>query len=168
MVDQGVAPFDPREAFWLLEAVPQAAAPDRALLCEVGTMRFAVPITYLRGVEPYESVAPLPRVPAWVVGVTNVRGTVVGVVDLGRFLGAAETAPGRGRLMICGAGPRLVALAVHATPTVLDYSPTTLMDAVGVSGRVGRYVAGLVPTDGTAVPLLDVGRLLADDELVRG
>jgi purine-binding chemotaxis protein CheW len=160
-------PFDLREVLW----APQTTALEstrRCLLCEVADARFALPIEYLRSVEPNVLVAPLPQVPDWVLGVTNVRGSVVGVVDLARFLGLGVTGPGRGRLLICGAGERQVALAVTAARSVLDYPPTVLQDAPSIEGRVGRYVAGLVPTDEAAVPLLDVSRLVADEELLRG
>lgn len=168
IADTDLGELDLRDALWPLEAAPAGAASRRCLQCEIGDGRFAVPIEYLRGVEPYAAVTPLPQLPAWVVGVTNVRGTVVGVVDLARFLALGETIPGHGRLLICGAAGRQVALAVGAARSVLDYPPSALLEAAGVSGRVGRYVAALVPTDETAVPLLDLGRLLADDELVRG
>ena len=81
----------------------------------------------LRGVEPYEAVTPVPHVPAWVLGVTNVRGTVVGVVDLAGFLGLGEGPLAGGRLLVCGAGARLVAFAVAAARDVLDYAPDTLI-----------------------------------------
>jgi purine-binding chemotaxis protein CheW len=167
LVDAALQPFDLREVLW----APQPAALEaerRCLLCEVAERRFALPIEYLRSVEPNVLVTPLPQMPDWVLGVTNVRGSVVGVVDLARFLSLGVTPAGRGRLLICGAGERQVALAVTAARSVLDYQPTTLQEAPSLEGRVARYVAGLVPADATAVPLLDVGRLLADEELLRG
>ncbi len=166
------AAWDLREALWALTAVP-APARERCLLCTVGQARLALPIACLRSVEPYEAVTPLPHVPAWVRGVTNVRGTVVGVVDLAAFLGLGEAASAAGRLLVCGAGQRLIALAVVDAREVLDYASTALLPVAGPlaagAGRRGeRYVSALVPTDDSAVPLLDLERLLADDELVTG
>src|SRR3954470_19358199 len=149
VVDAELQPFDLREVLW----APQPAALEaarRCLLCEVAELRFALPIEYLRSVEPNVLVTPLPQVPDWVLGVTNVRGAVVGVVDLARFLSLGATPAGRGRLLICGAGERQVALAVTAARSVLDYQPAALQEAPSMDGRVGRYVAGLVPTDTTA------------------
>ncbi len=166
------------QALWALEATPRGPARERALLCTVGATSFAVPIQYLRAVEPHARLTPLPHVPQWVLGLTNVRGTVVGVVDLARFLELGETPPGQGRLLICGEGPRLVALAVAAARDVLDYPPERARPAEqlglrgepggGLRGRAGRFLAGLIQMDSTAVPLLAVGRLLADEELVSG
>src|SRR5581483_1354327 len=153
------AAWDLREALWALTSAP-APARERCLLCTAGQVRLALPMPYLRGVEPYETVTPLPHVPAWVRGVTNVRGTVVGVVDLAAFLGLGDTPTTAGRLLVCGAGQRLVALAVSDAREVLDYAPTALLPVAGplaATGRRGeRYVAALVPTDDSAVPLLDL------------
>ncbi|HEY7060060.1 MAG TPA: chemotaxis protein CheW [Chloroflexota bacterium] len=167
VVDIELQPFDLREVLW----APQPTAAEtarRCLLCEAGEARFALPIEYLRSVEPNALVTPLPQLPDWVLGVTNVRGSVVGVVDLARFLGLGAAPAGRGRLLICGTGERQVALAVTAARSVLDYPPAALQEAPSIEGRVGRYVAGLVPTNEAAVPLLDIARLVADEELVRG
>jgi purine-binding chemotaxis protein CheW len=164
------AAWDLREALWALTAAPTPAR-ARCLLCTVGRTRLALPMTNLRGVEPYEVVTPLPHLPSWVRGVTNVRGTVVGVVDLATFLGLGEAAGPAGRLLVCGAGARLVALAVTDAREVLDYAPEALLPVASpgaAGGRGERYLAALVPTGETAIPLLDLERLLTDDELVAG
>ena len=140
---------------------------SRCLVCEAGSAEFAIPIEYLRGVEAGAEVTPLPQLPEWVAGLTTVRGAVLGVVDLARFLGLGKL-PGRiERLVICAAGGRQVALAVAAARTIVDYAPAALQE-VGGSDVVGRYVSGLITGGEQTVPVLDVERLLADDQLLRG
>ena len=157
------------------------SASERSLLCRVGNARFAIPIAYLRGIEPHEGVTPVPQVPPWVEGVTNLRGTVVGVVDLARFLGLPDTeqspnpaaapllspAVSTRKLVLCGLGGRLVAFSVADTENVVDYPAEAVLSAGGVDGRIRQFVSGLVPTDGKAAPLLDIEQLLSAEELVR-
>jgi chemotaxis signal transduction protein len=69
-------------------------------------------------------------------------------------------------LLVCGGGTRLVAFAVAEASSIVDYQSADLQDAGSIAGRVGRYVDSLVPIEGHTVPLLDLGRLLADDEIV--
>jgi twitching motility protein PilI len=56
---------------------------------------------------PLPAVAPVPLTQAWYLGLANVRGNLVGVVDLARYLGleqGRDAAP-------AAAGPRLVTFA---------------------------------------------------------
>jgi purine-binding chemotaxis protein CheW len=146
----------------------EEASCGRFLVCEAGNTGFAIPIEYLRGVQACEVITPLPQLPEWVVGLTTVRGGVLGVVDLARFLGLGKMSLGTGRLVICAAGARQVAFAVAAARTIVDYAPATLQEMGATGGGVGQYVRGLITTDDRTVPVLDVERLLADDQLVRG
>jgi chemotaxis signal transduction protein len=156
--------LDLSEGLWALEAATPDAT-ERCLLFECGGHPFAAPISMLRDVLTHTATTRVPGVPSWVLGLTNVRGTVVGVVDLARFLGLAEREARASRTLICGAGPRLVGLAVADARRLVDYTADELSSAVGLTGRTGQYVQSLVPVDGGLVPLLDVKRLLEDDEL---
>ena len=46
------------------------------------------------------SVAPIPHLPNWLLGVTNWRGEVLSVVDLAAFLGLATAAPAPARRLV--------------------------------------------------------------------
>jgi purine-binding chemotaxis protein CheW len=164
-VRQSPLTFD--EGLWALDAAPLPAK-NRCLMFLAGDQPVAVPIHSLRDVLLLESIMPLPGVPPWVLGLTNVRGTVVGVVDLAWFLGRGRLDARGGRLVVCYAGPRTVALAVADARRIVDYAPLDLAPVSGVTGRIGRYVRSVVPVDGALVPLLDIDELLAEDELVKG
>jgi purine-binding chemotaxis protein CheW len=156
--------LDLSEGLWALDAVASETT-ERCLLFECGGSTFAAPIIYLRDVLVYAPSTRVPGVPAWVLGLTNVRGTVVGVIDLARYLGLADPEPRMTRTLICGVGARLVGLAVADARRLVDYVSEDLSVASGLNGRISHYVDSLVPVDGSLVPLLDVKRLLEDDEL---
>jgi purine-binding chemotaxis protein CheW len=42
---------------------------------------YAVPVTTVKEVLPYEQVTPVPRTPDYLKGVVNIRGTVISVID---------------------------------------------------------------------------------------
>ncbi len=42
---------------------------------------YAVPVTSVKEVLPYEQVTPVPRTPEYLKGVVNIRGTVISVID---------------------------------------------------------------------------------------
>jgi len=52
--------------------------------------QYALESAYIREVVPLKELAPLPCVPQFVLGITNVRGQIVSVIDLKRFFGLPE------------------------------------------------------------------------------
>lgn len=53
--------------------------------------RYAVESAYVREVYPLKELAPLPCVPSFVLGITNLRGQIVSVIDLKRFFDLPES-----------------------------------------------------------------------------
>ncbi len=56
-------------------------------LVAVGAERFGLPVAGLREILPLPKVARLPGMPPWMLGIAQVRGELVSVVDLGEWLG---------------------------------------------------------------------------------
>lgn len=86
-----------------------SGAPIRQLGMQVGATRYLLDL-----LEAGEIVAPVPlaRVPLaqpWYLGLANVRGTLVGVIDLARYLGADAQPAGASPALSSGA--RLVTFA---------------------------------------------------------
>ena len=47
--------------------------------------KYAIETRYVREVEPLDNLTPLPCVPAFVLGIVNVRGEILSVIDLKKF-----------------------------------------------------------------------------------
>ena len=84
-----------------IERTGESAAP-RYLVTEAGGQRFAWELTAIREIVPARAVTRLPGSPAWVLGLLNLRGAVITVVDLAQRLGLAA-----------GAGASVVVLDVE-------------------------------------------------------
>lgn len=93
----------------LLAAVPLSAsrpaaaeAPDETailhkyVLIGLGSCRLAVPMEGLVEVGARPAVTPLPNLPAWILGIVNLRSEIISVIDLAAFLDlpAARTQSG--------------------------------------------------------------------------
>lgn len=69
--------------------------------CRAGEYRLLLGRSAVRELVPLESLTPVPRAPDWVRGVTNLRGQILPVYDLGRLLGGELTARARAaRLLV--------------------------------------------------------------------
>jgi purine-binding chemotaxis protein CheW len=143
--------------------------PDSSEILEVitfplGQEQFAVETVFVREVYRSGDITPLPGSPAFVVGLTNLRGEVLAVMDLRKFFGidAAEE----------GAHPQVVVLGndrVEFGILVDDvYEVTTLrleeiLEPPGsVAGASRDYLRGVTKD---ALSVLDGAALLKDERL---
>ena len=76
-------------------ARPPAHAPEAGTLIEVlefrlAQERYAVEARYVHEVHPLKELTPLPCTPAFVLGIVNVRGRILAVLDLKKFFDLPE------------------------------------------------------------------------------
>jgi purine-binding chemotaxis protein CheW len=126
------------------------------LLCLEGH-EYALPLGHVVEVVRMAALAPVPGAPPHVLGLLDLRGRVVPVLDLRRRLGLAPAEPGLST-PICvvearGRGFGLVADAVTDVRPLLG--PVERLDGA----PEGSPVAGVAHVDGRLVSMLDPGRL---------
>lgn len=78
---------------------------------------YACDATEIREVLPRGAVTPLPGAPATVLGLVNVRGTIVTLVDGGLLLHGVPAAP-TGTILVVDHGARGVGIAVDGVADV--------------------------------------------------
>jgi purine-binding chemotaxis protein CheW len=135
----------------------------------LGRETFAVPVEVVREILEHEDAFRIPYGPDYLLGLRNVRGHGVPVIDLRRKLGmdvSARTADTRllvldieirGRQLALG----LVADKVHeVTPFRRDQIERA--PDIGVTWR-SDYIAGVVRRDDGFVVIVDLMRLFSDD-----
>jgi chemotaxis signal transduction protein len=85
----------------LLAGMERSEKGDSYILVAIGSGRLAVSLEDVVEVGDLPVVTWLPNVPEWVLGIINVRGEIVSVVDLPRFLKwPVESSLRRGRMII--------------------------------------------------------------------
>ena len=84
---------DPGASVQAGAAPTTAAGTMRAAIVSLGGELFTIDLQNVREVFVVESVTPVPGMPAGLIGVTNLRGSVVPLLDLRQMIGlAAENA----------------------------------------------------------------------------
>lgn len=143
-----------------LDAVLPGPHKERACLVALGGRPFAVDVREAREVVMLAPLTPVPGAPAPLVGVANLRGSVVGVAEARPLLGlpSRPVTPGSPALVIAGGGlqaaipiDRVLGLDWFDAPRPLDSDD----DRPGAA-----YATGLIPHAGDYATLLDAGRLL--------
>src|SRR5215211_3190795 len=117
----------------------------------LGRERYAVPIANVLEIADVGEVAPVPGAPAAVLGVRNLRGQVMPVIDLSRVLGV-EASERAQRLLVAEEGGRQAGLAVDLV-TDVESLPDADEDAAS------PCLSGAALVDGALVGVVDVAAL---------
>jgi purine-binding chemotaxis protein CheW len=122
------------------------------LLVALGPERYALPADNVLEVGRLADATAVPGAPAGVVGLTNIRGQVVPLLDLGALVGV-ETTRSADAMVLVDDGDRQACLAVDA-----------LLDVDALDESSGQAEAGPVRAsvlvDDALVGVLDVNELL--------
>ena len=126
---------------------------------------YALPADTVLQMESFEGATPVPLVPAFVVGVVQIRGRVLPVVDLRvRFGGAPGERVLDNRVVVGQLGERVVGLLVDSAREVVKIARSQLKPPppiVASSGFV-RAVAQLGPR---LIMLLEFAKVIGEEHL---
>jgi purine-binding chemotaxis protein CheW len=144
----------------LLDAPPAR----RACLFALAGTRFAVDVRSAREVVLFDEITAVPRAPRHVVGVANLRGTVMPIVDVRGLLGLPESRPGRSlRTLVVRDGAIQAAVVVDAVLGLESFEDVVATDSPTAAGMWGPrpLMAGWIRWAGETLALLDVPKILA-------
>lgn len=131
----------------------------------LGGQRYAVPILAVQEIRRYSTPTALPAVPSYVLGVINLRGTVVPVIDLRlRFARGDASVDRLTVVIVVSVMTRHVGLVVDDVSRVLTTSLDDVQPAPQFANHVDvSFVAGLLRDAETLVTILDIGKLVGDE-----
>jgi purine-binding chemotaxis protein CheW len=145
----------------------QLAHAQQVLTFRLAGEEYGLAILAVQEIRGWSAVTAIPHAPEWVLGVIDLRGVVVPVIDLRqRFqLERAEFGPATVVIVICvpsGGTQRTVGLVVDAVSEVydIDASSYRALPELG-SAASSAAVQGLAQADGKTLILLDAQQLAA-------
>jgi purine-binding chemotaxis protein CheW len=134
----------------------------------VGATAFAIGEMFVTELDRVPRITPVPQTPAWLRGVTNLRGEILSVVDLRTFLGLGPTPAATGRMLVL----RL---------PVEDFSLGLLVDTVDgivaledaaihppastLEGALAPFLKGMAAVGDQLIAVLDLERLLHSSDI---
>jgi purine-binding chemotaxis protein CheW len=151
-----------------LTPTSDAAPATQCLTFLIGEQRYAVPILSVQEIRRFSVPTSLPSVPEYVLGVMNLRGTVVPVFDLRvRFACGRAVVDRLTVIIVVSVSSRHVGLVVDDVQRVLSLHEGMLQQRPAMASDVDMsFISGLVRDGDTLVTLLDIERLTEQD-LVR-
>ena len=132
---------------------------------------YGVDILKVQEIKGWTPVTRIPNTPPHVQGVLNLRGTIVPIIDMRlRFhMDKAEYTPTTVIIVLSVHtrwGDRVIGVVVDAVSDVLDVATADIKPAPDFGSSVDiEFISGLATTNNHMVMLLDIDRLLTEDEL---
>ncbi len=142
---------------------------------QVGPTEYGLDINSITEVIRPLKITPLPRMPQFIEGVVNLRGTIIPIVDLRKRFALADIRndPRKMRMLITKgavptasrAGRGLLGLVVDGAQEVL-HVPRKDIDVApaAAKGEQADFLTGMAKVDERLIILLDIGKILSQQE----
>jgi purine-binding chemotaxis protein CheW len=134
---------------------------NRWITFSLGQELYAFPLLTVKEVIAPPAITPIPQSAPHFLGITNLRGQVIPILDLRKKLGIQPSGSLESAVVICDLDNQNVGLLVDAIDAVLEPAPGEISQSPPVPGGVSeRYVSGVYKHESRLVLLLDLARLL--------
>jgi purine-binding chemotaxis protein CheW len=127
---------------------------------------FSIEVVSVESIIKLQSITKVPHAPDFVVGVTNLRGSIVPVIDLKARLGLVQTETGLDtRIVVALLQDQKVGMIVDAVSQVIEIDDHLIEDAPYMTSSVdSSFIKGVVKIDEELVILLDLERVFTNEK----
>lgn len=148
----------------------ETASRNEIVCFTVENQDYCIDISHVLEIRGWASTTSLPHAPDFVVGMMNLRGTVLPVVDLSLRFGFGKTVPGeRHVIIIARIGEKTIGLLVDAVSDIITVDETQMQPTPEVSSvRTQAFIRGVHSVGEKLVRAIDVNEVLPTDIQVDG
>lgn len=139
---------------------------------KIGDEVFAANVKNVLNILEMTPITKVPKSPAYMKGVINLRGTVLPVVDSRTKFGIEETEQTTNTCIIVlelhvGSEPIMIGAIVDAVKEVLEIDTSDILPPpnIGTNFR-SEYLKGMAQSEGGFIMILDAEKVFASDEIV--
>jgi purine-binding chemotaxis protein CheW len=127
---------------------------------------YGINVMQVQEVLRYTEIAPVPGAPSYVLGIINLRGSVLTVIDTrARFeLNPTENTENT-RIVVIESEKQVVGILVDSVAEVVYLKESEIDDTPSVGNEDNaKFIQGVSNRDGKLLILVDLEQLLSDDE----
>lgn len=127
---------------------------------------YGINVMQVQEVLRVSEIAPVPGAPAYVLGIINLRGNVVTVIDTRERLGlSSKEVDDSTRIVIIEADKQVVGILVDSVAEVVDLPMSEVESAPNVGNdESSKYIQGVASHDDELLILVDLNKLMTDEE----
>ncbi|MFT4926567.1 MAG: purine-binding chemotaxis protein CheW [Phenylobacterium sp.] len=127
---------------------------------------YGINVMQVQEVLRYTDIAPVPGAPSYVLGIINLRGNVVTVIDTrSRFGLMASDMTDSTRIVIIEAEKQVIGILVDSVAEVVYLRTSEIDNAPNVgTDESAKFIQGVSNRDGELLILVDLNKLLDEEE----
>jgi purine-binding chemotaxis protein CheW len=126
---------------------------------------YGVNVLQVQEVLRVSAITPVPGAPDYVLGILNLRGQIVTVVDTRRLFHLPPREPDdNSRIVILEINKQIAGLLVDAVTEVVELRASQIESAPSVGHEQGEFVHGVHSRNGVLLILVDLNRLFSEAE----
>ena len=127
---------------------------------------YGINVMQVQEVLRYTEIAPVPGAPVYVLGIINLRGNVVTVIDTrSRFGLDSSDVTDNTRIVIIESEKQVIGILVDSVAEVVYLKASEIDVAPNVGNEESaKFIQGVSNRDGELLILVDLNKLLSDDE----
>ncbi len=138
---------------------------QRYLTFSLGPEGYAIPLLSVREVIAVPEITPMPFTPAHFLGLMNLRGQVISVIDLRNKLGIKPLTATENAIIICELQSGHLGILVDSVDAVLTPTADAISSPPEVKGSLNREcIAGVFRHEEKLILLIDLEKTLSGDD----
>jgi purine-binding chemotaxis protein CheW len=136
------------------------------VIFEIGNEHFGIDIAAVEGIVKMQEITRVPQAADYVEGITNLRGSVLPVIDLEKRFGIPPHERTREtRIVVVNMDKVKIGMIVAAVSEVLTIDDSVIEPAPAIVTTINsRFITGIARIDTRLVILLDLNLVLSETE----
>ncbi len=142
-----------------------AGKAERYLSFSLGEESFAIPLLDVREVIAITETTPIPFAPTHFLGIMNLRGQVISVIDLRKKLGIKPNQSTENAIIICNLQAVTIGMVVDSVDNVLHVQSVDVSEKPEIDGsKKTEFITGVYRQEKRLVLFLDIAKALSLDD----
>lgn len=127
---------------------------------------YAIPIDLVQEVVKFKKPTPLPQMPPYILGMTNIRGNVYGVLDIAQFF-SLDSEIDHNYLLVLDHEELKMTIGIPEVPDslIVEEDDIEILGSSAIKSRVGqKYLKGVIKKENRMIIYFDIEGIISSDK----
>lgn len=136
------------------------------VIFELASESYGIEIANVESIIKMQEITRVPKCPDFVEGITNLRGTVLPVIDLGKRFGIEEQNRNNDtRIIVVGFDGMKIGMIVSAVSEVLTIDESVIEPAPAIVTTINSsFISGIARIESRLIIMLNLDQILSKEE----